>query len=158
VTWFNHPDDFGGKQASGGRTVADPFEMRVELGKVREFARATGSSHPDHLDGEHPVSPATFLMSAAFWQRRSSSAWPADRDMSRVLHGGQEFVFPDGPPEAGTVLTGQARIGEVFTKQGKRGGTMTFTEVITEYRDAKGTLVATAVGTFIETSKPTGAQ
>ena len=138
--------------------MPEPFEMRVELGKVREFARATGSTDPRHLAGDAPVSPITFLMSSAFWQGPASSPWPADRDMSRVLHGGQEFVFPDGPPEAGAVLTGQTRIGDTYTKEGRRGGSMTFTEIVTEYRDAEGKLVATAIGTSIETSKPTGGQ
>ena len=35
----------------------EPFEFRVEYGKVREFARATKSKHPEHLaeDGVAPV-------------------------------------------------------------------------------------------------------
>ncbi len=38
-----------------------PFHMVVERGKIREFARATKSSNPDYLEGDHPLSPVTFL-------------------------------------------------------------------------------------------------
>jgi hypothetical protein len=137
-----------------------PFPLRVELGKVREFARATQSSHPEYLESEEAaVSPATFLMTAAFWQVPGSNPYDevGERDWSRILHGAQEFSFPDGPPLAGTRLIGQARFGETYTKQGKRGGEMTFIELVTEYRDETGKLVATVTGTSIVTSKPTGA-
>ena len=51
------------------------------------------------------------------------------------------------------MLTGVARIDRVYEKQGKRGGTMVFTEVVTEFRDAGGRLVAESRSTLIETSK-----
>lgn len=133
--------------------MADPFEMPVEFGKIREFARATGSRHPRHYEAENAVSPPTFLMTAAFWQTAASSAWPKDRDMRRVLHASQEFVFPKGPPAAGTRLTGQQRIEDTYTKDGKRGGTMTFTTLLTEYRDESGDVVAEVRNTLVETSK-----
>jgi hypothetical protein len=133
-----------------------PFVMRIETGKVREFARATGSTHPEYTTGDDPISPVTFLMSSAFWQGSESSVWPADRDLSRVLHGGQEFVFPNGPPRAGSILTGQARAGEPVIKQGKRGGTMSIVETVTEYRYPDGTIAAQVIATTIETSQPAG--
>ena len=138
-----------------GRT-GSPFTMALELGKVREFARATKSSHPDYLDGQSPPIPATFLQTSVFWQGAGTSPWDGiDRNYERLLHGGQEFVFHGPPPTAGTVLTGQTRIDRVYEKAGKRGGTMTFTEVVTEYRDEAGELVAESRSTSIETSKAT---
>ncbi|HTK67678.1 MAG TPA: MaoC family dehydratase N-terminal domain-containing protein [Pseudonocardia sp.] len=137
--------------------MAEPFEMRIELGKVREFARATGSRHPEHTNAEGAVSPATFLMSSAFWQTAASSAWPRDRDMRRVLHAEQEFSFPKGPPGVGAVLTGQSRIADTVTKAGRRGGELVFTTLVTEYRDESGELVAEVRQTLVETSKATGA-
>ena len=136
--------------------MPEPFDMRIELGKVREFARATGSDNPEYLEGSTPPAPATFLMTASFWQTPESAALPTGRDLSRVLHGGQEFVFPDGPPEAGTVLTGQMRLGEPVVKEGKRGGSMTIQDIITDFFDQDGKLVAQSISTSIETSKPTG--
>ncbi|HMD45776.1 MAG TPA: MaoC family dehydratase N-terminal domain-containing protein [Acidimicrobiales bacterium] len=140
-----------------GRT-GSPFRMVVEEGKVHEFARATRSEDPDHLVEGHPVSPGTFLAVSAFWQGPGSSPYTGvTLNFERILHGEQEFVFPDGPPVAGTELTGRSRIDRVYTKEGRRGGTMTFTEVVTEFTDADGRVVAESRGTSIETSQPAGA-
>jgi hypothetical protein len=138
--------------------AGEPFAMVVELGKVREFARATKSRNAAYegAPGDRPVSPATFLMSSAFWTDPASDPWQGlDRNFERLLHGEQEFVFHGEPPRAGDVLTGRSRIDRVYTKQGKRGGSMQFTETVTEYRDATGRLVAEARGTSIETSQAT---
>ncbi len=140
-----------------GRT-GKPFTMTVEAGKIREFARATKSQNPAYDGGPQgqPVSPATFLMSAQFWQSGENSPLSGvDLNWERILHGEQEFVFHGAPPRAGDVLTGQARIDKVFEKAGKRGGTMIFTEQVTEFRDPSGRLVAELRSTMIETSKAT---
>lgn len=133
-----------------------PFRMVVEEGKVREFARATKSSHAAYLadGGPQSTSPVTFLASSAFWQGPESSPWgQAKLNWARILHGEQEFTFPGPPPAAGTVLTAEARIDKVYEKEGKRGGTMAFVEVVTEYRDETGSVVAEARSTIIETSQ-----
>jgi hypothetical protein len=137
--------------------MPEPFELRVELGKMREFARATGSRHPEHISGDDSVVTPTFLMTATLWQTAASSPWPKGRDMRRVLHAEQEFTFPEGPPQAGAVLTGQSSIESTVTKPGRRGGELTFTTMLTEYRDPAGHLVAQARNTLVETSRPTGA-
>jgi hypothetical protein len=139
-------------------STGKPFRVVVEEGKLREFARATKSSNPDYL-GETPgTSPVTFLASSVFWQGPEHSPWGgATLNWERILHGEQEFTFPGPPPAAGTVLTGEARIDRVYEKDGKRGGTMTFVEVVTEYRDDSGALVAESRSTIIETSQaPSG--
>ena len=131
-----------------------PFRVVVEEGKVREFARAVKSSNPAYMEGPQATSPATFLASSAFWQRPENSPWGDSRlNWQRILHGEQEFVFPGPPPAAGTELTAETRIDRVFEKEGKRGGTMTFVEVVTEYRDSSGAVVAEARSTVIETGK-----
>lgn len=136
-----------------GRTGA-PFTMVVELGKLREFARATKSSNPEYLEGDHPVSPITFLQTSIFWQSRENSPYGGGpTDFKRLLHGEQEFVFHGEPPRAGTVLTGQSRIERVYEKEGRRGGRMTFTESVTEYRDQDGRLVAESKTTGIVTER-----
>ena len=131
-----------------------PFRVVVEEGKVREFARAVKSSNPAYMDGPQATSPATFLASSVFWQRPEHSPWGDSRpNLQRILHGEQEFVFFGPPPAAGTELTGEARIDRVYEKEGKRGGTMTFVEVVTEYRDSSGAVVAEARSTIIETGQ-----
>ncbi len=135
-----------------------PFRVVVEEGKVREFARAVKSSHPAYVgEGPQPTSPATFLASSAFWQGSEHSAWgDAALNWERILHGEQEFVFPGPPPAAGTELTAEARIDRVYEKEGKRGGAMTFVELVTEYRDPSGAVVAESRSTIIETSQAPG--
>ncbi len=135
-----------------------PFTMVLEAGKIREFARATKSSNPAYDGGVHgePISPVTFLMASAFWQGPGASPLTGvELNWERILHGEQEFRFVGPPPKAGAVLTGQSYIDKVYEKAGKRGGTMAFTEQVTEFRDQSGALVAELRSTMIETSKAT---
>lgn len=139
---------------------APPFTMAVELGKIREFARATKSTSPEHTGapGDAPIMPPTFLATSTFWQGPEHSAMKGMGVQSaRILHGGQEFTFHGEPPRAGAVLTGRQRVDKVYEKEGKRGGTMRFIELITDYHDDSGQLVAESRSTVIETSKATGA-
>lgn len=140
-----------------GRTTA-PFEMSVERGKIREFARATGSRHPEYLDDKQAPIPPTFLTTLGFWIPADSDAGELlrslDLELARVLHGEEEYVFHGPPPRAGTDLTVTRRIDDVFEKEGKRGGTMTFVVMVTEFRDPDGRLVVEGRTTIIETAKP----
>ena len=137
------------------RHASAPFKMIVELGKLREFARATKSTNPDYLQADNPVAPATFLVTSAFWQDAPVPQGGASgAGYERLLHGAQEFVFFGEPPRAGAVLSVQSTPGPEYEKTGRRGGVMKFREQVTEYRDQEGTLVAEARGTIIETSQP----
>jgi hypothetical protein len=145
------------KSIEGNR--GKPFRVLVEEGKVREFARAVKSSNPAYVAEGQPqaTSPVTFLASSTFWQGPENSPWgDAPLNWERILHGEQEFVFPGAPPAAGTELTAEARIDRIFEKEGKRGGTMTFVDVVTEYRDGSGAVVAQSRSTIIETSQAPG--
>jgi hypothetical protein len=130
-----------------------PFTVPVELGKIREFARATKSRNPEY-DGPRALTPPTFLMTSVFWSTPGSDpVMQMARDRTRVLHGEQEFTFHGEPPRAGDTLVASRRIDRIYEKTGKRGGTMRFMDVVTEFRDADGRLVAEAKSTTIETSK-----
>jgi hypothetical protein len=131
-------------------SVGEPWEVVVERGKIAEFADAMLCDDPAYR-GPDAIIPPTFLTSAARW------APPGVRvdvrfDRKRLLHGGQEFVFHADLPAAGAALTARERVVERYAKPGKRGGEMRFATVVTEYRDAAGTLVAEAKATFIETA------
>jgi hypothetical protein len=131
--------------------------MAVELGKIREFARATKSRNQayDGKVGDRPLTPATFLTTAAFWQKSVHSPLSGlPLNWHRILHGEQGFIFHREPPRAGDVLTAVARIDKVYEKAGKRGGSMTFLEQVVEFRNGDGDLVAESRSTMIETSKP----
>jgi hypothetical protein len=132
------------------------FEMCIERGKVREFARATQSQHSQYLDELEPVVPPTFLTSVAFWQPPEASDLfrKLDIDGRRLLHGEQEYIFFGPPPRAGTEVTAKTRVEEIYEKEGKRGGTMTFVVTVTDFRTERGDLVAQARSTAIETGRP----
>lgn len=130
-----------------------PFTMDVERGKIREFAVATHSKNPAYLETEKAVIPPTFLTTTMFWEPLATSPWAAvELDQERGLHAEQEFVFHGPPPRAGTRLTCRSRIEDVYTRQGRRGGEMTFAVMVTEFRDHTGTLVAEARMTGVETA------
>src|SRR5439155_21191517 len=46
-------------------------KMRVEFGKIREFARAVKEDNPLYFDEARSLAPPTFLMTMALW----SGAW-----------------------------------------------------------------------------------
>jgi hypothetical protein len=135
-----------------GRRAA-PFTVPVERGKVREFARATKARRTSYLTDTHAVAPPTWLAAASFWIEPENHVLGGVFDYSRTLHAGQEYVFPGVPPRAGDTLTGQQRVESVYRKQGRRGGELTFTVLLTEYRDAAGTLVAEVRQTIVETER-----
>ena len=134
----------------------EPFELDVELGKVREFARAVKSTNPDYTEGRHPVTPPTFLTSTFHWELDVAGANPWNAlnvDQKRGLHAEQEYEFFGPPPRAGTRLTCQSFIEKIYEKQGRRGGTLTFAVMVTEFHDGSGRLVGRARMTGVETAK-----
>ncbi len=70
----------------------------------------------------------------------------------RVLHGEQRFEYHK-PLRPGMTLTVTGRAGKTWEKEGRRGGTMRFSESVSEYRDEEGELVVTATSVGIVTSK-----
>jgi hypothetical protein len=132
----------------------EPATMPLERGKIREFAKACRSANPAYVDDPRPSVPPTFLTTVNFWMGSGTSPLAQlDIDLRRLLHGGQEYVFYGPPPRAGTDLTFQTRVDKIYEKEGKRGGTMTFVETVTEFRDPEGRLVAEARSTAIETGQ-----
>jgi hypothetical protein len=132
----------------------EPVTMPIERGKIREFARACQSTNPAYVDNPTPFAPPTFLTTVNFWSSGTTSPLAQlGIDLRRLLHGGQEYVFHGPPPRAGTELTFQTRVDNIYEKEGRRGGTMTFVETVTEFRDGAGTLVAEARSTAIETGQ-----
>lgn len=127
------------------------FAMPVERGKIREFAKATKSHQRVYFEGEFPLSPVTFLMSSAFWLDPESEPYDPNLKLDRILHGEQEFVFCGEPPRAGTTLVGRKVVERTYSRQGRRGGAMTFIVILTEFRNESGVVVAESRTTLVET-------
>jgi hypothetical protein len=122
------------------------------------------------------IAPPTFAVSSALWnpsyglrgirqipERREAAPESASaeasatkssggRDSTRLLHGEQRFEYHQ-PLRPGMRLVAQTRAGRSWQKDGKRGGTLHFSESITEYRDERGELVVTATSVGIITEK-----
>ena len=144
-----------GESTSGGHrrhAVSDGHRTREDPASSHS---RPGRDHPAYLEAERPVIPPTFLTTTFFWQTGDADPWPAVQlDQQRGLHAEQEFTFFGPPPRAGTRLTCQSRITDVYTKTGRRGGELTFAVMVTEFRDETGRLVAQATLTGVETARP----
>jgi acyl dehydratase len=123
------------------------------------------------------IAPPTFAISSAHWNgdyalkgvRRIPKPAPkpatppaagggggggggGGMNLARVLHGEQRFEYHQ-PLRPGMVLTVTTKPGKTWTKEGKKGGTMRFSESVSEYRDEKGELVVTTTSVGIVTEK-----
>ena len=124
--------------------------LRVEFGKIREFARAVKDPNPIYLDEARCVAPPTFLMTIAHWMDLSATRPGPKLDLRRVLHGEQEFEYLR-PIRPGDVLTTRSRTKDIFEKPGKRGGKMLFVIGETEFANQRGEVVAYMRSTTIQT-------
>src|SRR5262249_25085116 len=122
------------------------------------------------LTGTRAVAPPTFVWAAEHFDPESAvrprpgQPWVGsgstdsgapDAGLSGGLHAEQRYEF-HRPVRAGDVLSAASRPGRSWTRQGRRGGELTFSELVTEYRDQNGELVVTAVMVGVETEKPVG--
>lgn len=135
-----------------------PQTMHVELGKIREFARAVKDDNPLFFDAERArrelggvMPPPTFTQSIALWDDGTGRP-PLRLDLRRLLHGEQEFEYLK-PIFAGDVLTATTRVADVFEKTGSRGGKMKFVVLESEFVNQAGELVLRSRSTLIETGQ-----
>jgi acyl dehydratase len=134
-----------------------PSTMRIELGKIREFAKAVKDPNPAYTDEAKAIAPPTFLMTIAHWIGDLGATRTAVKlDYRRLLHGEQEFEYVK-PIRPGDVLTFRSRTKDVFEKAGKRGGSMLFVIGETEFTNQRGEVVAYMRNTAIEVSTMGGA-
>jgi acyl dehydratase len=68
------------------------------------------------------------------------------------LHAEQHFSY-HRTVRAGDVLSAETRVGNSWEKEGRRAGKLTFTELVTEYRDEAGELVVTARTVGVRTER-----
>ena len=131
------------------------FDFPIELGKVREFANALCAHHPAYLEGKNPVIPPTYPVVAGYlWgymleEPGDTPIAELDMDSAMSLDAEQEFVYYGPPPRAGDDLVARTWIDDIWEKAGRRGGTLTFYRMRSDYRDAGGRLVGTNFATSV---------
>jgi acyl dehydratase len=146
-----------------GTSVHTVEDLRVEAGKVDEFATTLRNEDPIHRDEaaaedrglEGIPAPLIFTRIAYFDRYRPGDigndlGFDLGFDQDNVLHGEQEYEF-ERPVYVGDVLSGTTTLADVWQSEGGRGGTMTFAVYETEYVDQDDELVATERITRIET-------
>ncbi len=133
------------------------FEVPLERGKVREFARAIKADLPEYLAETNPHIPPTFLVVAGrFWgytfdEPGDTALAQVEIDRSILLHAEEEYEFFGPPPRAGTTLRARTKIADVYEKEGRRGGKLIFVVSETEFQDAQGRPVAVSRTTVVKT-------
>jgi acyl dehydratase len=132
-----------------------PYAVTVERGKIKEFARAIGDLNPFYLDDRVAaasewgdiIAPPTF---ATTFRDESADTSALLRelgtDMSRVLHGEQEFEL-QRPLQPGRTYLCRARVVDVYEKTGKSGpmGFVVRETAITEGDELVGTMRSVTV-------------
>ena len=130
-----------------------PYVVHVERGKIKEFARAIGDLSPFYLDDEvgraspwgDIIAPPTFAIT--FRDERADTASllkDLGTDISRILHGEQEFEHYK-PIRPGDTLLCRGRIADIYEKSGK-SGPMAFVVRETTITDADHDVVAKVRG------------
>ncbi len=126
------------------------YVVTVERGKIKEFARAIGDLNQHYLDDAvgraspwgDIIAPPTFPITFRD-ERADAETLLRDLgvDVSRVLHGEQEFEV-HRPIRPGETLTCRTRIVDIHEKAG-RSGPMAFVRRETSIVDRAGDLVGT---------------
>jgi acyl dehydratase len=130
-----------------------PYVVHVERGKIKEFARAIGDLSPFYLDDEvgraspwgDVIAPPTFAIT--FKDEKADTASllkDLGTDISRILHGEQEFEHFK-PIRPGDTLLCRGRISDIYEKSGK-SGPMAFVVRETTITDSDNDVVAKVRG------------
>jgi acyl dehydratase len=106
-----------------------PFTVTVERGKIKEFARAIGDPSPFYLDDAvgrasewgDIVAPPTFVTTFRD-EKADTGSMLADLgvDISRILHGEQEFEHYKAIRPGETYLC-RSRVTDIYEKTGRSG-------------------------------------
>ncbi len=160
------------------------YRFPIEAGHILTFARSIGDPNPIYADEDYArgtevggiIAPPTFAQASAQYDPHyplrpqigkpwfGSGARPSPRSSAGSggssggsggtgLHAEQHFEYHRAV-RPGDVFTVESRPGETWQKQGRRAGTLTFSELITEYRDQDGELVVTARSVGVRTERP----
>jgi acyl dehydratase len=130
-----------------------PYVVHVERAKIKDFARAIGDLNPFYLDDEvgraspwgDIIAPPTFAITFRD-ERNDTASFLKDlgTDISRILHGEQEFEHMK-PIRPGDTLLCRGKVTDIYEKSG-RSGPMAFVVRETTVTDADNDVVAKVRG------------
>jgi acyl dehydratase len=126
-----------------------PYPVTVERGRIKDFARAIGDLNPLYLDDRvgaasewgDIIAPPTFPIT--FRDETGGAALLQDLgvDISRVLHGEQEFELHRALRPGETFLC-RSKVVDIYEKSGRSGG-LAFVVRETAVTDGANEIVAT---------------
>ena len=131
----------------------------VERSKLRELAIAGLDPDPLYVDPQAAEAagldglavPLNWPVLVMHWRRDMAGAMAElGLDLRRVLHGEVRWEYR-APVRVGDEITARRRVADVTTREGSRGGTMTFVSVEMELTNQRGEVVAVQTDTIIET-------
>jgi peroxisomal enoyl-CoA hydratase 2 len=124
-----------------------PWLMQVTATEVADFAGALGCPVTPR---EGTVAPLTFLTRAS-WTEHDTTSRPESLgfDPSRTLHAREQYSYRR-PVRVGDALFVDAEVSERFSRQGRRGGSLSFAVVHRSFREPDGALVAEQFMTLAE--------
>ena len=106
-----------------------PYTVTVERGRIKDFARAIGDTNPLYLDDRvgaaspwgDVIAPPTFPITFRD-ENMDTATFLKDLgvDISRILHGEQEFEHHK-PIRPGETYLCQSRITDIYEKTGRSG-------------------------------------
>jgi acyl dehydratase len=133
-----------------------PYTVTVERGRIKDFARAIGDTNPLYLDDRvgaaspwgDVIAPPTFAITFRD-ENADTTTFLRDLgvDISRILHGEQEFEL-HRPIVAGETFLCRPKVVDVYEKSGKSGA-MAFVVRETYVTDRRNELVATLRGVTV---------
>jgi acyl dehydratase len=134
-----------------------PYTVTVERGRIKDFARAIGDLNALYLDDRvgaasawgDVIAPPTFPITFRDENADTNTLLKdlGGVDISRILHGEQEFEL-HRPIRAGETLLCRPKITDVYEKSG-RSGPMAFVVRETYVTDKANELVATLRGVTV---------
>jgi hypothetical protein len=154
----------------------------IEAGHIMMFARSIGDANEIYYSDEYAketepgaiIAPPTFVQASAqfdpdyFLRPKIGQEWfGSAKEATGItqregsggggggggLHAEQHYEYHQ-QLQAGDVLTATSKAGKTWEKEGRRGGKLTFSESVTEYRNQEGELIVTATSVGVRTERP----
>lgn len=162
--------------------MSDGYPFYVDRTAIMLFASAIGETNKIYYDEEYAkgtplggvIAPPSFPTASSQWDggyflrgvrqipeppsKSQSREEPKKAEkgggggLARGLHAEQHYHY-HRPVEPGMKLGVTTKRGKTWQKEGRRGGTLHFSETVTEFRDEQGELVVTAKSIGVQTSK-----
>jgi hypothetical protein len=114
-----------------------PRQVRVEQGKCMELARALRATEGGAYLGDTPLTAVPTFPVVVNLRGATGTEIMIELgcDPQRVLHGSEEYFYPNGPLTEGQELAGAMTLISRTQKMTKSGRAMTVFEFETELRD-----------------------